>query len=300
MAGKPRQCSSLFLDSGAHTLYTQHVIAKGHAEGYRWYESRAFRKYLDAYAEFLKANAGAFDLYANVDVIFNPELSWKAQKYLEKEHGLSPVPVIHYGTSLTWFDKYLEAGYEILGVGGLGQEATRNAYRQWADKVYHHLGRGNGGRPCVKTHGFAMTSFDLMKRYPWWSVDSASWAKAAGFGAIYVPLVRKGEFSFDRPPEAIAFSHRSGAVKVLGKHYRTTTRTRQAEIDRWLEEIDVPFGVITPDGTIKEDGASSQYALRALANARYFDRLVKSLPAWPWPFTIKPKKGLIDNIEEFK
>lgn len=293
--GTERKCGCFFLDSGAHTLYTLKEINTGHRDNYKWYRSRSFRNYLDAYATFLKAHKDSIDHYANVDVIFEPELSWKALKYLENEHGLNPVPVIHYNTSMKWVDKHLEAGYTYLGIGGLGQEAPKAAYIPWADTLYTHLGRNSNGVPCVKTHGFAMTSYDLMIRWPWYSVDSASWAKAAGFGSILVPHKRKGEFTFDVAPYVIAFSHRSGAAKEKGRHYLTIGRAEQKVVLEWLDLIEVPLGSVNEDGSPKEYGVYSQYNARGLACLRFFDRLAKWLPEWPWAFRGKPKSGFFNK-----
>lgn len=289
-----RKCDSLFLDSGAHALYTREVIAKHHANGYNWFKTKAFRKYVDAYAKLIKDNIDGIDYYANVDVIFEPDLSWKVLKYLENEHGLKPVPVIHYGTPLKWIDKHLEAGYEFLGIGGLGQEVSKHVYLQWADRVFDLLCSNPQRIPIARTHGFAMTAYSLMLRYPWWSVDSASWAKVAGFGGIYVPHYRNGKFDFAEEPYQIAMSHRSKMTKIKGKHYRTLSDKERKIVDRWLVEIDVPFGKIDDaTHTPIEFGVSSQYNARAIACARFFQKLCQWLPAYPWPFHLRPKEGFV-------
>lgn len=310
-SGLPKTCGSLFLDSGAHSLYNNEVTYKKHAFGYDWYDGPEFRAYLDEYAAFLKAHLDVLDFYANVDVIFSPERSWAAQKYLEQEHGLTPVPVIHFGTPLKWIEKHLDAGYKFLGVGGLGQEAPKASYIPWANRLFEYLCPPPRRVPVVRTHGFAMTSFDLMSRFPWASVDSSSWAKAAGFGTIIVPPRRDGRFVFgcteDTRPRMIALSHRSEMRKVKGKHYDSISPTWRADLHAWLDEIGVPVGTMTPDPTGKleelpkgnrllqqapgpemmsdEFGVFSQYNARALANLRYFDRFCKALPPWPRTFT---------------
>jgi hypothetical protein len=282
--GLPRSCGGLFLDSGAHTLYTNEVIQKGHSVGYAYYKSPEFKKYVRQYGEWCKAHEAELDFIVNVDVIFHPQLSWNVLKFLENEYGLHPVPVIHFGTDLKWIDKHLDAGYEFLGIGGLGQEATRNAYLKWADKVFDRLCSGPDRLPCVRTHGFAMTSYRLMIRYPWWSVDSASWAKAAGFGQIFVPHKRDGKFVFDVEPYVIGFSYRSELTKADGKHFLALTKGEQAVILEWLEIIGVPLGSTKKNGRMKEYGVLSQYHARAVACVKFFDQMTKWLPEWPWPF----------------
>lgn len=158
------QVGSLFLDSGAHSLYSKY--AKG--GDYSYFDSSDFWAYLDDYALWIKKYPHAFDYYANVDVIYNPELSWKVLKFLEQEHGLNPVPVIHSRTALKWVHKHLEAGYKYIGLGGLGQLTTKSQYYAWADSVFSILcPKSNDYHPIVDVHGFAMTSYDLLVRYPW-------------------------------------------------------------------------------------------------------------------------------------
>lgn len=285
-------CGSFFLDSGAHSLYNAHVFGKRTKEArYAYYATKDFWAYVDRYAAFVKKYRKGLDWYANVDVIYNPELSWKVLKYLEGEHGLSPVPVIHRGTPLAWVEKHLAAGYGFVGLGGLGQESTKQGYTLWADEVFDMVCSGPGRVPAVKLHGFAMTSYDLMIRYPWYSVDSASWAKSAGFGSIFVPHKRNGKFTFGVPPYVIGMSWRSTAKKDKGRHYSTLTKGERKIVREWLEEIKVPLGKIGKDGKPIKDGVFSQYNPRALANGLFFQRMCEWLPKWPWAFSVKPRQG---------
>lgn len=290
-----RRCRRLFLDSGAHSLYSLHVMNVNHKFGYDWYESKEFYAYCDQYAAFVKKYAKGVDYYANVDVIFNPELTWKAQKYLEDKHGLNPVPVVHHGTALSWLDRYLRAGYKFVGIGGLGQEATADDYRKWADGVFSRLCSGADRLPCVRTHGFAMTSFSLMRRHPWWSVDSASWAKNAGFGNIFVPHKRNGRFTFDVEPYTIGFSTSSDTKAKKNQHYLTLSKGARAVVEEWLEFNGVQLGIMydgQPDDP-KEQGVLNHYGTRATCNLRYFQMLCESIPPYPRPFLIKPRRGLL-------
>jgi len=155
----------VFLDSGAHSLYTKEVMRKD--DTYDWYESDAFWEFVDKYAAFIKENEKMIDVYVNVDVIFNPELTWKVQKYMEDVHKLKPLPVFHSGEDFKWLKKYIE-GYEYIGMSGLGQRAKK---AQWIKNVGDPAFRivcDEKGYPRVKVHGFAMTSPDLMTEYPYY------------------------------------------------------------------------------------------------------------------------------------
>lgn len=292
-----------FLDSGAHSLYTKYVIKAKHKDGYAYYDTQEFWDYVDSYAMFVKEHIASIDYYANVDVIFDPERSWKVQKYLEKKHKLNPIPVLHYGTPIEWIKKHLDAGYEFLGIGGLGQEATAGLYQAWADELFALLCPRPRRMPVVRTHGFAMTSYDLLIRYPWWSVDSASWAKSAAYGSIYVPHRREGNFVFTESPYVVVCSDRSESAKVrngvFGKHIYTYPKNVQKIVHQWLEYIDVPLGKMTSKGEVKEPGVINHYGSRGVANMRFFQRMCDSLPTWPWPFKVDTKKapGFFSRLE---
>lgn len=287
---KLRQCRCFFLDSGAHTLYNFHVKGKvkKNQDTYKWYTTKEFYDYMDKYANFVKANIESIDYYATVDVIYNPELSWKSLKYLENEHGLKPVPVIHCKTDLRWLDKHLEAGYKYIGIGGLGQESTRFTYTQWADKVFDRIADPRTRNPTVKIHGFAMTSLDLMQRYPWYSVDSASWTKASGFGVVFVPQFRDELFLPLEKPSLICFSYKPSALKAKGKHYFQLSPKEKEIVDHWCKDyLKIPIGKVKGNKVIRH-GLLTHFGPRAVANLKYFEFMRKALPKWPWAFHIKP------------
>jgi hypothetical protein len=293
--GLPRSCGSLFLDSGAHSLFNLHVLNSKKKDPYRFYRTYGFKKYLDNYAKFVKKYRKGIDFYVNVDAIFNPELSWRALKYLEREHGLKPVPVIHDGTPLMWVEKHLEAGYKFIGIGGLGQTSTKQTYMEWADRVFDLICSTRDRMPLVRTHGFAMTSHSLMRRYPWWSVDSSSWAKAAGNSTIYVPHFRNERFVFDIAPHIVSFNWRPEDTGAVSKNcYDRLGPLAKKIVNKWLMQIDVPLGSVDDKGEAVEYGVASQYNARAIANLRYFERFCQSLPHLPWPFNIRPQKGFFE------
>src|SRR5690606_5885633 len=102
--------ASIFLDSGAFSFHSESLKywkAKKGRDRWKYYHTREFKEKLDEYANFIKKHMKEYNfLYANLDVIGNPELTWRNQKYLEEEHNLSPIPVIHKG-DIKWLDFYL-------------------------------------------------------------------------------------------------------------------------------------------------------------------------------------------------
>jgi hypothetical protein len=307
----PQTLGRVFIDSGAFSLYNLHASGRPKSSRFQWYWTGAkftpeFRKYLDDYAAFIEEWKDGIDFYVNVDAIYNPELSWAALKYLEQRHGLNPVPVFHDGEPLRWLDKHLDAGYHYIGVSGLGpEESTRASYERWADGVFRLLCPPPHFRPIVRTHGFAMTSHRLMWRYPWWSVDSVSWARYAGYGWVLVPPRRGGEFVYDAPPHVLGFSHMSSARTKWGKHVETLTPGNRRLLFDWLDEAGVARGSVhdnddPPKGVVKGQtkvyGVCSEYNARAAVNLIFYDRMAKARGPWARGFRV-PDHGELDGDE---
>lgn len=291
--------NSHFFDSGAFGLWTRaRKFSKEHGLPIERYYTKAkapdrftkrFLKYLDSYAEFIKRYAVGVDLCANVDIIGNAELTWQSQQYLEKEHGLSPVPVVHFKTDVKWLRHYLDLGYELIGLGGL--VGAKNP-TPWIDRCFHMVCNNPERLPCVKLHGFGLTTFDALLRWPWYSVDSTSWIAAGSFGGVLVPPIVRGEFSFKKQPYVMKVSDDSPTRKKRGQHFHTLAKAERNVIQRWLDHVKVPLGSNGPDGEIIEPGVTNHYGARWMVNIQYFKMLEASLPEWPWPFRIQERKGL--------
>lgn len=271
--------NELFLDSGAHTLYNIHVGSMQNKAGYAYYDTPKFFAFVDQYANFVKANLNTIDYYANVDVIYDPVRSWKVQKYLEEKHDLNPIPVIHWGADMSWVDKHLEAGYTYLGIGGLGQGVTEKMYLAWADKLFSRICPAPDYLPVVRTHGFAMTSYRLLWRYPWFSADSATWTKLGANGSILVPKMKKDKFVFNKKPYIMIFSNQA-TTHGRGRYYLSLSGEEQNVLKAWLSEINVPVGNKT------EQGLVNNHSARKLANLMFFEYFRKELPEYPWPFKL--------------
>src|SRR5438552_1722463 len=110
--------ASHFFDSGSFSLWTAaEEYAKRHnCSRWKFYDSKRHWRYVEDYAAFVKKYSLAIDLYANVDVIPNAELTWRNQQYLEQKHGLCPVPVVHYTCDLKWLQHYMDLGYELIAL----------------------------------------------------------------------------------------------------------------------------------------------------------------------------------------
>lgn len=135
---------------------------------YSYFDTKEVKDFMKNYVLFVNKYKNQLDIYVNIDVIFNPERTWENQKYLESM-GIRPMPVYHFGEDIKWLKKYMD-NYEYIGIGGLGQDVTKNRFvLQHGDPVFSLL---EDSKQEIKTHGFAITSLDLMLRYPWYSCDS--------------------------------------------------------------------------------------------------------------------------------
>lgn len=304
------QIEDLFIDSGAWSLFRKYVLKRGaeHRQmglhgrpleerdnpsiDFSFYDlspGTDFRVYCDRYASFMKAMEGRITLFANVDAIGNPDLTWEAQKYFENEHGLRPMPVVHRGSHLRYLDRYIEKGYDYIGLGGFASGIGGwRGMREWCDRVFIHIcPESNGFKPVVGLHGFAMTGWKGIRRWPWKSVDSTSWIIWPANGWIPVPRWNaRQEWRYDVPPMVINACPGSNTRKSR-EHMETVSKSTRIIFDKWVEYCGVPAGSVDKEGKMKEWGFTSHADARVVMNLKYFQELEASIPEWPWHLSEK-------------
>jgi len=155
----------IFLDSGAFTAWSQQKKID-----------------IDAYAEYLNKYKDKFTVYANLDVIGDPEATLKNQEYLESK-GVKPLPAIHYGADLKYLTYYAEK-YDYIALGGLVPYAKdKILLTNWLNKCFRIL------MPYIKEkklkiHGFGVGSAEILKVYPFYSADSTGYLAGGKFGTV--------------------------------------------------------------------------------------------------------------------
>lgn len=285
----------LFLDSGAFSAFTQNVTID-----------------IMDYCDFIKKNIKYINHYSNLDVIGDPKATWDNQKIMEKE-GLSPIPVFHYGEDEAWLKKYLKAGYEYISLGGMVPIST-SALIYWLDHIFKAYLTDSNGVANIKVHGFGLTSFVLMFRYPWYSVDSTSWVVTGRLGSLFIPMYKQGKWLYNKPPLKIAVSSKSPTIKDAGKHIENLSPKQKDVLLLYLKEKGYVLGTSTfkkmpqtyelkenekwsgkkpKDKSAKrevevivEEGVSNKYQLRDELNILYYLEVEKCMPKWPWKFHI--------------
>lgn len=182
-----REKGIFLLDSGAHSLYNKLNRGKPHSMRVKEpHKTAEFKAYLERYIEYLHTDYVKRTVYKPVmlDLIMNPKATYEVYQYM-RSCGVDPMPVVHFGTEFKWLHKYMDET-DYIGLGGLGQEVTKSAYVNYGDALFKEI-TDKDGRPRWKTHGFAMTTVELLVRYPWFSVDSTKWVKYSGYGLLLVP-----------------------------------------------------------------------------------------------------------------
>jgi len=330
----------IFLDSGAATLYNKWARTDKKAihmgsflkdrkyDDFSWLKNSEYLEYRDQYIDMVKEHNKLINVYANLDIINNPEATWENQKYLEKK-GLSPLPVFHFGEDPKWLEKYLAEGYDYIALGGMVPNSAPTLI-PGLDRLWQAHLVDKSGMPKVRVHGFAATSILLMSRYPWYSVDSASWIKYSLYGIVLMPRNVQGVVRYDKGPQKISVSNRPAAQTEKGTHINTLNEKERATMIGYMESCGFHLGktkdkIVSADYKCKkgvelevgdtdekkklfsgkrisqgkrviqvivEPGLCNKAILRDEFNALYYIGFQESLPKWPWRFKIK-KRGIL-------
>lgn len=195
-------------------------------------------QYLDEYIAFCHKYKDQLMGYVNLDIIYDAERSWKNQEYMES-NGLRPIPVFHHTEDYKWLRKYAEE-YDYIGIGGVATGLGSYEFIAFADECFKIINEVN---PGLKVHGFAVTAFNFMCRWPWYSCDSTSWVKHAAYGNVICPRVSKrvDEFNLRTSPFTVTVSDVAiTQPSPTNTHY--TIKYSEAEIvkiEKWFAQAGV-------------------------------------------------------------
>lgn len=205
------QGAKVFLDSGAFSAHSLGVSI----------DINAYCDYIIRNRDILRVEDGAV-MASVLDGIGDPLKTWQNQMHMEKM-GAKPLPCFHFGEDPRYLDWYVER-YDYITIGGLVGKAQRDQ-EVWLDRMWEKHMLDGSGRAKLKVHAFGMTAPHLMKRYPWFSVDSSSWIQAAAFGSI---------FTSEHGP--LAVSESSPARHDSGRHLSTLTTIERQQVEQMLAD----------------------------------------------------------------
>lgn len=206
-----RDGHKVFLDSGAFSMWSlgAHV------------DIAAYCDYIKRNEDIIRKEDGV--LMASVmDAIGDAEGTLQNQKQMEAM-GVRPLPCFHFGEDPKYLEHYV-ANYAYITLGGMvAQESWQ--LKLWLDEIWEKYLTDGSGRAKVRVHGFGLTSPELMRRYPWFSVDSSSWVQQAKVGMLLLLPEAKG----------IDVSEQSPRRKIAGQHLTTFTPPQQEALYKRFE-----------------------------------------------------------------
>jgi len=160
----------VFADSGGFSAMTQGVTID-------WRE----------YAAWIVRWNHLFAVYANLDVIGDPESTLTNQRRLE-DTGLNPLPVFHTGSDWSHLEAYIEQ-YPYIALGGMVPFMRfPKRIMPWLIQAFKRA----EGRAVY--HGFGATAWPVVRDLPWYSVDSSSWGQGFRFGQVPLFDEQRGRF----------------------------------------------------------------------------------------------------------
>ncbi len=266
----------LALDSGAFSAHTQNKSID-----------------IGSYIEYIKRNEKQLEVYFNLDVLGDCSKSYTNWIHMRSQ-GLCPVPVFHITEEprdLRFLERYLKMT-DYIAIGAIANMST-NKRMESLDRFWEEHLTDSDGMPIAKVHGFGLTSIRVMKKYPWYSVDSTSWVMFGRYGAILVPKYSNGKYVYNENPFIVTVSSRSPNMKTRGKHFYTCSKEIQRTIIDYVHHMGFSIGgSITnwdtedgrPEEEIVEYGVTNVHLQRDMINMLYFLGVQESLPEWPWAF----------------
>lgn len=218
---------NVMIDSGAHSVATMKEAVS-----------------VEEYGKWLVSLGGMpRSVYINLDVVpyqhgdeippasrwdKSAEEGWENLKYLESL-GLKPIHVFHGGENQKWLDKLID-NYENIGIAASRLATGISERYGFLDTCWKKL-TDDKGKPIRKVHGFALTSPEIMIRYPWYSLDSSTWGQFGVYGGILIPTFYRSKLSYSH----VFVSPRSPKQRGKG-HYYTLSDEEKKNVDEFIKE----------------------------------------------------------------
>lgn len=310
-------CHQIILDSGAFSAW-----------------SRGAAINIDDYITFCKQHLNGITYFVNLDVIpGTPGQKRIPLVEIERSAGLGwenfekmvaagipsdrVIHVFHQNEDFRWLQRMLDdPRMDYIGLSPANDRTTPEKM-MWLDDCMKYVCDSTTHKPMIKFHGFAVTSTALMRRYPWYSVDSSSWVVIAGRGRIWVPPKAGRSWDYASQPHTVPVSF----ITKYPDHFKHRGPAFQRMVLDYLDAVEVPWGAsrwelvdesVPCDGdstrriysaaireaegfnepplgkkwveVVDEWGVLNSAYYRAEVNIKYLQNFNHTLPQWPWPW----------------
>jgi len=151
----------LFLDSGAFSAFTLKTKID-----------------INDWCKYIKKFENSIDIYANLDVIKNYKATQENEEYMESL-GLKPLSTYHIRSPEQELHRLCKK-YDYFALGGAvtlsSQKDLFNFFSNCFTIIRQYWPK--------KIHAFGIGSIDLMKKFPFYSIDNTSWLTGGKFRRI--------------------------------------------------------------------------------------------------------------------
>lgn len=188
------------------------------------YTAKSKNKKIDIDALISEIKSGGWNECAALDVIGNPEESYKNASYM-KSKGVSAFPTFHYGEPWEFLQEYAK-NFDKVGLGGLVPVKSAVERNAWIAECMSRIWP-------KKTHAFGVMGRDSLMRFPFHSVDSTSWeAGALCFGGY--AFANGQNLGLGRPKARAAVGGKETYLRPECQHYLKLEKEVKA---RWADEF---------------------------------------------------------------
>lgn len=163
----------MLVDSGAHTFLAN-------ADDYIDKPIEYFEEYLEGYVKFLKANKDNIFAAVELDIAqlvgMEKMLEWRKNIFekLTREEGIPVIYVWHTSDGLPEWERMCKR-YPYVGVTFLEDLDSGGTMRKLFTVAKNY---------GTRVHGFGITGYGSLSKYPFFSVDSSTWLVGSQFGEL--------------------------------------------------------------------------------------------------------------------
>ncbi len=181
----------ILIDSGGFSAYSQGAVID-----------------LDEYGRWSRRNRTPDTNCISLDVIGSAGKSSINISRL-KPYG-DYLPCVHVGSSPDWIDRYHDRGFRYMCLGGMvpflkgGQTKSKEATGRLMRFI--HACHDRADALGVDLHGLGCTTWDIVRKFPWRSVDSSFQNMGVRFGypvRVYDHATRKWHYIGLRDPKSV-------------------------------------------------------------------------------------------------